>query len=398
VKVLLNDGLNKAGVKLLNEAGFTTDTRRRGPRALVKEVGEFDALIVRSATHVTREVIESGAKGRLKIVGRAGVGYDNIDTVAASQNGIVVKNAPWSNINAAAELALALMLNLSRNIPQAHGSLKQGVWRKRTFEGQELTGKTLGIIGCGRIGQRLSELVIGFHMEVIGYDPAFNVNSRIKFLPKEEVLRKADYISLHASRVSPTTGCDAIITAKEIGLMKPSAYFINTSRGSNVDEEALYNAIKAKRIAGAALDVYLDEPGIEGESFQSKFKELDNVVLSPHLGASTKEAQLKTSVEIAQVIVDFLRKGDFLDAVNVGQNIELEEKPFYPLFVYHDDKPGMFAKIDKVLADHGVNIRETPSRQIGAGCAIAVYLVHQKVKKAVLDDLNKLEGVHRAST
>lgn len=390
MKVLLNDGLNKEGIKIFTEAGIIADTKKRDTKTLAEQIGEFDALVVRSATKVTREVIESGVKGNLKIVGRAGIGYDNIDTVAASQNGIVVKNAPWSNINATAELSLALMLNVSRNIPQAHGSLKRAVWSKKPFEGLELSGKTLGIIGCGRIGQRLSELVIGFNMAVIGYDPVVNVNSRIKFLPQEEVLKRADYISIHAS------GTKTIIREQEISLMKPTAYLINTSRGHNVDEEALFNALKAGKIAGAALDVYENEPKNEGDTFKNKLKKLNNVVLSPHLGASTKEAQLKTSIEIAQVVTDYLKKGDFSDAVNVGENIELEKKPFYPLFVYHDDKPGMFAKIDKILADHGVNIRETPSRQIGDGCAIAIYLVHQKVEQAVLDELNKLEGVHRA--
>lgn len=391
MKVLLNDGLNKEGLRIFEEAGIATDTKKRGPRSLVSQVGEFDALVVRSATRVTREVIESGAKGNLKVVGRAGIGYDNIDAVAASQNGIVVKNAPWSNINSTAELALALMLNVSRNLPQAHCSLKHAVWNKKPFEGFELSGKTLGIIGCGRIGQRLSELVLGFRMEVIGYDPVVKVDSRIKFLPKEEVLRRADYISVHAS------GKEVVIGEKEISLMKQTAHLVNTSRGRIVDEEALFSALKEGRIAGAALDVYESEPKSEGDEFRSRLRELNNVVLSPHLGASTKEAQLKTSIEIAQVITDFLKKGDFLDAVNVGENIGLERRPFYPLFVYHDDKPGMFAKIDKVLADHGINIRETPSRQIGDGCAIAVYIVHQKVGQKVLNSLNKLDGVHRAS-
>jgi D-3-phosphoglycerate dehydrogenase len=390
LKVLLNDGLNKEGVKIFAEAGISVDTKKRNAKILIEQIGEFDALIVRSSTIVTREVIESGVKGNLKIIGRAGIGYDNIDTVAASQNGIVVKNAPWGNINATAELSLALILNATRNIPQAHGSLKKGVWSKKSFEGLELSGKTLGIIGCGRIGQRLSELVIGFNMEVVGYDPVVGVNSRIKFLPKEEVLKRADYVSVHAG------GTQTVIGEKELSIMKPTAYLVNTSRGHNVDEEALFNALESGKIAGAALDVYENEPKNEGDKFNNRLQKLNNVVISPHLGASTKEAQLRTSIEIAQVVTNYLKKGDFSDAVNVGETIELEEKLFFPLFVFHDDKPGMFAIISKTLADHGVNIRENPSRQIGDGCAIAVYLVHQKVEKAVLDELNKLEGVHRA--
>ena len=392
LKVLLNDGLNKEGIRIFTEAGIVVDTKKRTAKTLAEQIGEFDALVVRSPTLVTREVIESGAKRNLKIVGRAGIGYDNIDTVAASQNGIVVKNAPWGNINATAELSLALMLNVTRNIPQACGGLNRGVWSKKPFEGLELSGKTLGIIGCGRIGQRLSELVIGFNMEVIGYDPVVNVCSRIKFLPKEEVLKRADYISIHAS------GTQTIIGEKEISMMKPTAYLINTSRGHNVNEDSLFNALKAGKIAGAALDVYENEPKKEGDTFSNILKKLNKVVLSPHLGASTKEAQLRTSIEIAQRVTNYLKKGDFSDAVNVGENIELEKKTIFPLFVYHDDKPGMFAKISKTLADYGVNIRENPSRQIGNGYAIAVYLVHQKIEQAVLDELNKLQGVQRAKT
>ncbi len=390
VKVLLNDGLHSDGIRIFESAGIATDKKNRDEKALVEQIGEFDALVVRSATKVTREVIEAGARGNLKAVGRAGIGFDNIDTVAASQQGIIVKNAPWSNINAAAELALALMLNVSRSLPQAHYSLKHAVWRKKSFEGSELSGKTLGIIGCGRIGQRLSELVLGFNMDVIGYDPVVNVSSRIKFLSKEEVLKRSDYVSVHAS------GGEVIIGEREISLMKPTAYLINTSRGSNVDERVLFNALEQRKIAGAGLDVYEDEPKDEGGEFRSRMRKMNNVVLSPHLGASTKEAQLKTSVEIAQAVANYLRRGDFSDAVNVGERIELESRAFYPLFVFHDDKPGMFAKIDKVLADYGINIRETPSRQIGDGCAIAVYIVHQKVGRDVLESLKSLEGVHRA--
>jgi D-3-phosphoglycerate dehydrogenase len=151
-------------------------------------------------------------------------------------------------------------------------------------------------------------------------------------------------------------------------------------------------------LAGAGVDVYEDEPAEEGAEFRSKLRELDNVVMTPHLGASTMEAQQKTSIEMAQVVIDYLVYGNFSNAVNVGENIELEERQFYPLFIYHMDKPGMFAKIDKVLADYGVNIRENPSRQIGAGYAIAVYLVHQKIEQDVLDELNKIAGVIRAKT
>ena len=277
MKVLLNDGLNAAAESIFREAGIETDSKKRNQKDLVKQIGDFDGLIVRSATNVTRQVIEAGANKLLKIVGRAGIGYDNIDTVAATENGIVVKCAPWGNVNAAAELALALILDVSRNIPQAHYSLKNARWNKKKFEGSELNGKTLGIIGCGRIGKKLSELALGINMEIIGYDPIIHNNSRIKYVAKEDVLRRSDYISIHAS------GSDLIITEKEISMMKPTAYLINTSRGTMIDEEALFRALKERKIAGAAIDVYEEEPKAEGSTFMNRLMELDNVILTPHL-------------------------------------------------------------------------------------------------------------------
>jgi len=392
VKVLLNDGMDEDGIRLFQQAGIETDQQKRDPSTLRAQVGEFDALVVRSATNVTGEVIKIGVKGKLKVVGRAGVGVDNIDVRAATENGVIVKSAPFGNTSATAELALALMLDISRKIPQGHLSLKKGVWRKKPFEGCELSGKTLGILGCGRIGQRLSELVSGFNMETIGYDPVIKSSSKIKLMSKEEVLAQSDFVSIHVS------GNESVIGEKELWLMKPTAFLINTARGHNVNEKALYNALKTGQIAGAALDVFEDEPTVEGSKFNNMLRQLDNVIFTPHLGASTIEAQKKTSLEMAKVIIDYLLRGDFSNAVNAGENIELEQRPTYSLFVYHQDKPGMFAKIDKVLADHGINIRENPSRQIGQGCAIAVYLVHQEIGQNIIHELNKLEGVVRANT
>jgi D-3-phosphoglycerate dehydrogenase len=389
VKVLLNDGLEKEGLKLFQEAGIETDTKKRDLNALVSEIGQFDALIVRSATKVTREVLEAGAKGKLKIIGRAGVGYDNIDAAAASENGIVVKSAPYGSTNAVAELTIGLMLSISRNTPQAYHSLKNSVWKKGKFKGTELSYKTLGILGCGRIGQRLAEIARrGFDMEVIGYDIKPCLESGIKFMSKEEVLSKADYISIH------TGGKDVVVGEKELTLMKKTAYLINTSRGSNVDEQALYKALKERKIAGAALDVYADEPKAEGAEFKSKLKELDNVVFSSHLGASTTDAQRETSIEIARVVSGYLLGGDFANVVNAGESIELEEKPVYTLFIHHRDVPGVFASIDTVLADNDINIRANYSRQIGnSGFAISVYVLHKKVSPEIIKKLKAIANV-----
>jgi len=389
MKVLLNDGLEKDGIQLFEEAGIQTDTQKRDLNGLIRDIVQFDALVVRSSTKVTREVLEAGAKGKLKIVGRAGVGYDNIDVAAASEFGVVVKSAPYGNTNAVAELTLCLMLNASRNIPQAYKALKNGVWVKEKLKGIELSYKTLGILGCGKIGQRVAEIARrAFDMEVIGYDINACLETSIKFLSKEEVLAKADFVSIH------TGGKEVIIGEEEISLMKPTAFLINTSRGSNVDEQALYNALKKGRIAGAALDVYHDEPKVEEAEFRSKLREFDNVILSSHLGASTVEAQRETSMEIARVITGYLLGGDFTSAVNAGESIDLEEKPVYTLFIHHRDVPGVFANIDKVLADNDINIRANYSRQIGkSGYAISVYVVHRKVSPEIIKTLKEIENV-----
>lgn len=389
MKVLLNDGLEKEGIRFFEEFGIETDARKRDLKSLIADIGQFDALVVRSATKVTREVLESGAKGNLKIVGRAGVGYDNIDVAAASENGIIVKSAPSGNTNAVAELTLCLLLDVSRNISQAHQSLKSGIWKKEKLRGTELSYKTLGILGCGKIGQKVGELARrGFDMEVIGYDLKPCLETSIKYTSKEEVLAKADYVSIH------TGGKEVIVGEKELQLMKPTAYLINTSRGANVDDQALYKALKEKKIAGAALDVYAEEPKVEGAGFRNKLRELDNVIFSSHLGASTIEAQRETSMEIARVISGFLLGGDFTNSVNAGESIELEERPVYTLFIHHRDVPGVFARIDKVLADNDINIRANYSRQIGkSGYAVSVYVIHKKVGPEIIKTLKEIKNI-----
>jgi len=389
VKVLLNDNLAKEGIRVFEELGIETNTRKRSLNALIADIGQFDGLIVRSATKVTRAVLEAGAKGKLKIVGRAGVGFDNIDVAAASENGIVVKCAPYGNTNAVAELTLCLMLDISRNVPQAHHALKSGEWKKAEFKGTELSYKTLGILGCGKIGQRVAEIARrGFDMEVIGYDICPCAESTVKYVSKEEVLSRADYVSIH------TGGKAIVVGAKELALMKPTAYLINTSRGYNVDEEALYKALKIGKIAGAAVDVYTEEPRKEGADFKSKLRELDTVIFSSHLGASTIEAQKETSTEIARVVAKYLFGGDFTSAVNAGESIELEERPVYTLFIHHRDVPGVFANIDKVLADNDINIRANYSRQIGkSGYAISVYVLHKKVPPKIIETLKNISNI-----
>jgi len=296
MRILANDGLNEEAVALLKKEGFTIETEKRSTEDLLGEIGDFDALLVRSATKVTREIIEAGTKngGKLKIVGRGGVGTDNIDLEAAKECGVIVKFAPNGNTNATAEHALGLMFAIARKVPMAHRTLMSGVWHKKRFAGNELHGKTLGIIGCGRIGQCLAGKALGIGMKTVGYDLYQMQDSNVDYLPSiDDVLKVSDFISLH------TGGKTAIITEREFKLMKPTAYLINASRGSNVSEEALCNALKNGVIAGAALDCYEKEPKREGDSFQSCLHELDNIVMSAHLGASTKNAVRKTGLEIA---------------------------------------------------------------------------------------------------
>jgi len=399
MKVLLNDGMDKEGLKLFEQGGIETDTRKRSPEELVREVGEFNALGVRSATKITRDVIQAGDAGNLVMIARAGVGYDNIDIDAANHYGLIVKIAPNGNTNPTAELTLGLMLDVARHISRSDASLRAGYWRKKQAKGVELSGKTLGIIGCGRIGQRLSELVRPY-MNVVGYDPNLDdvrakfPNSTILYLPQDEVITRADYLSLHAG------GKGVIISEPQIALMKPTAYLINASRGKYVDEQALYNALKARRLVGAGLDVHSLEPSTDAKdepNFKCIFNGLENVVLTPHLGASTDTGEQATSIETADGIIGLLLRGDYTGAINVGATIQQENRPTYNLILTHRDVPGAFADISRVLADNGINIRENPSRQFGNdGNVHTSYLVHQLVDERVLAQLRQLDVVHSA--
>jgi D-3-phosphoglycerate dehydrogenase len=391
MKILANDGLVDEGVQFLHKHGFTVDTTKRDHEDLLGEIADFDALLVRSATKVTKDVIKAGAKGsgKLKIIGRGGVGADNINLEAAKKWGVIVKFAPNGNTNATAEHAVGLMFAVARKAPFAHFSLKNGIWRKKQFVGNELFGKVLGIIGCGRIGQSLAGKARGLGMNVVGYDLYRNLESEVEYLDsKEEVLKVADFVSLH------TGGDEVIIGREELELMKPTAYLINASRGKNVSEDALYEALRTGVIAGAALDTYENEPKREGEPFRSKLLELDNIVLSAHLGASTLNASRRTGLEIAEVVTRYLRRGDFVNSINVGQTVEEEGKDIYTLFITHEDNPGMFGKFGTILGEFGVNIRENNSRWI-SDAVQTVYVLHQSPSQEVCERIRAVDGVRR---
>ncbi len=312
-KVLISDNLAPVGVEILENAGLDVTVKTGlSPEELKKEIGQYHGLVIRSATKVTAEIIE--AADNLQVVGRAGIGLDNVDIPAASKRGVVVMNAPDGNATTAAEHAIAMMMALTRNIPQATASMKAGKWEKKRFMGREVTGKTLGIIGIGRIGSIVADRAKGLRMKVIAYDPHMpaEVVARlgVEMVSLDELCRRADYISIHVPFTKETKH---IVGRDQFKLMKKDAMFIDCARGGVVDEEALYEALTTGEIAGAALDVFAVEPTTK----DNPLLDLDNFICTPHLGASTVEAQTNVAVAIARQVADYLNTGTVVNAVNV---------------------------------------------------------------------------------
>lgn len=313
MKILISDSLAEEGINILKkEKNFTVDIKTKlPPEELKRIIPAYDALIVRSQTKVTKDVINSAKK--LKYIGRAGVGLDNIDVDAASKKGIIVMNTPGGNSVSTAEHTFSLILSLSRNIAQANASIKRGEWERKKFMGVELYGKTLGIIGLGRIGAEVAGHASSFKMKVVAYDP-FLIPERAKSLGIESVdlptlFKRSDYITVH----TPLTGeTRHIINDKAFKKMKKGVRIINCARGGIVDEKALAAAIKNGVIAGAALDVYEKEPPAP-----DGIVSMDKVVATPHLGASTEEAQINVAVDIANAMADALLARGIRNAVNV---------------------------------------------------------------------------------
>ncbi len=312
-RVLLADEILPRGVEILEAAERLEVDDRAGISAseLVAIIGEYEALIVRSRTRVTREILE--AARRLKVVGRAGVGVDNIDVDAATRRGIAVLNAPGGNVISAAEHTLALMLALVRHIARADASLRRGEWERKRFQGIELHGKTLGLAGAGRIGSEVAKRARAFGMRVVAYDPYVSQEradqAGIELVTLPELLGQADVVSVHVPLTEETRG---LIGSAELALMKPAACLVNAARGGVVDERALAEALRSGRLAGAALDVFEEEPVAPDNPLLG----LDNVVVVPHLGAATREAQARVGVEICEAVRDALLAGDFRAAVN----------------------------------------------------------------------------------
>ena len=310
-KVLVTDPIAQDGVELLRRHA-TVDVRLglKG-QELLDAIRDYEALIVRSETKVTAEVIKAGVK--LQIIGRAGVGVDNIDVDAATQQGIIVVNAPTGNTISAAELTLGLMFAVARNVPQAHASLKRGEWRRSALVGVELRNKTLGIIGLGRVGGAVARRALELEMKVLAHDPFISEdmahNLGVEMATFEDVLKRSDFITVHTPLTASTQG---LIGAKEIALCKPGVRFINVARGGIIDEQALADAIEEGHVAGAAVDVFTEEPVKDSPLLHN-----DKVVVTPHLGASTEEAQTNVAVDVAQEVVSVLQGMPARYAVNV---------------------------------------------------------------------------------
>jgi D-3-phosphoglycerate dehydrogenase / 2-oxoglutarate reductase len=326
-RVLVPEKLAERGLELLRAAGHQVDVQLElSAEQLLDAVPGFQALIVRSATQVTDEVLAAGAE--LVVVGRAGIGLDNVDVEAATRRGVMVVNAPQSNILSAAEHAVALMLAQARNIPQAHAALVNGKWERSKWEGVELHGKTLGVVGLGRIGALVAQRALAFGMRLIAYDPYVAPDRArqmgVELMGLEELMAEADFVSIHLPKTSETAG---IVDADVLAKAKPGVRIVNAARGGIVDEGALAEALRSGQVGGAALDVFATEPCTESPLFS-----LPNVVVTPHLGASTHEAQDKAGVTIAEQ-VNLALAGDFVPfAVNVAAT-EVSEtvRPFLPL-------------------------------------------------------------------
>jgi D-3-phosphoglycerate dehydrogenase len=338
-KVLISDALSPAAVQIFKDRGIEVDfqpTLGKDKEKLAELIGNYDGLAIRSATKVSAKILDKAKN--LKVIGRAGIGVDNVDIPAATARGIIVMNTPFGNSITTAEHAISLMLALARQIPEADSSTRAGKWEKNKFMGVEIFSKTLGIIGCGNIGSIVADRAIGLRMKVIAYDP-FLSEERAKDIGVEKVeldtlFKRADFITLHTPLTEKTKN---IIDAAAIKKMKKGVRIVNCARGGLVDEAALVEALKTGQVAGAAFDVFIEEPATSNALFS-----LPNVVCTPHLGAATSEAQENVALQVAEQMSDYLLRGAISNAVNFP-SISAEEAPKLRPFIALAEKLGSFA-------------------------------------------------------
>jgi D-3-phosphoglycerate dehydrogenase / 2-oxoglutarate reductase len=327
-RILVCDNLDAAGIDLLRQAGIELDTRPNLKGESLKEaIRAADGCIVRGATRITADLLDN--PGKLRAIVRAGVGVDTIDVAAATRKGIVVMNTPGGNTFSTAEHTVSMLMALARQIPAADASLRQGKWERNKFMGTQLVGKTLGVVGLGRIGREVGRRAAGLDMKVIGFDPFLSVDRAAQLgieavADIEQLLLRCDFLTVHTPLTDETRN---LLDATRLAKMKKGARVINCARGGIINEEALVEALKSGHLAGAALDVYVQEP----LPADHPFLRLSNVVLTPHLGASTFEAQVSVALEAAQLLVDFMQKGVVQHAVNMAavDRAEMEELRLY---------------------------------------------------------------------
>jgi len=338
-KVLVSDKLSKTAVQIFKDNGVDVDylpDLGKDKDKLFEVIGQYDGLAIRSATKVTEKIL-SAAKN-LKVIGRAGIGVDNVDIPAATKKGIIVMNTPFGNSITTAEHAISLMLSLARQIPEADASTKASKWEKNRFMGVEVTNKTLGVIGAGNIGSIVIDRALGLHMKVIAYDPFLTEERAVAIgaekVELDELFARADFITIHTPLIEATRN---IISAEAIAKMKDGVRIINCARGGLVDEAALYDGLKSGKVAGAASDVFVEEPAQNNPLF-----ELANFIATPHLGASTTEAQENVALQVAEQISAYLMHGEITNALNFP-SISAEEAPRLTPFVKLAEVLGSFA-------------------------------------------------------
>jgi D-3-phosphoglycerate dehydrogenase / 2-oxoglutarate reductase len=338
-RVLISDALSAAAVQIFKDRGVEVDFQPnlgKDKDKLAEIIGNYDGLAIRSATKVTPKILEKAKQ--LRVIGRAGIGVDNVDIPAATAKGIIVMNTPFGNSITTAEHAITLMLALARQIPQADASTQAGKWEKNRFMGVEITGKTLGVVGCGNIGSIVANRGIGLKMKVIAYDPFLSPERALELgvekVELDELLRRADFITLHTPLTEKTRN---IIDAKAIAQTRKGVRIVNCARGGLVDEAALRAALDSGHVAGAALDVFIEEPATANPLFGHP-----NVVCTPHLGAATSEAQENVALQIAEQMSDYLLRGAISNAVNFP-SITAEEAPRLKPFIALAEKLGSFA-------------------------------------------------------
>ena len=336
MKVLISDDLSPNGVEILKKAGFDVDARSKtSVEEIMKIIGDYDALVIRSATKVTKELLDKATK--LKVVGRAGSGLDNVDIPASTKKGVVVMNTPGGNTVTTAEHTIGMIFACARMIPQAYASMKAGKWEKKKFEGVELYDKTLGIIGLGAIGGVVAGRCSAIGMKVLAYDPFISPekakNLGIELADLETIYKKSDFITVHTPKTKETAN---LINKDTIAKMKDGVRIINCARGGIIVEQDLYEALKSGKVAGAAFDVFEKEP-VENHPLLT----LDNFIATPHLGASTLEAQENVATAIAEQIVDYLIAGTVRNAVNVP-SVPADQLPTLSPYINLAERMGLF--------------------------------------------------------